>query len=51
MLGYRLLSIHNIQYLVDLTKDIREAIKKDKFYELKEKVYEEYGLNNNEKDF
>ena len=51
MLGYRLLSIHNIQYLVDLTADIRKAIKEDKFYELKEKVYEEYGLNNNEKDF
>ena len=51
MLGYRLLSIHNIQYLVDLTADIRKAIKEDKFYGLKEKVYEEYGLNNNEKDF
>ena len=51
MLGQRLLSIHNIQFLVNLTADIREAIRNDKFYELKEKIYQSYGLHNSEKDF
>lgn len=51
MLGQRLLSIHNIQFLIDLTKNIREAIRNDTFLEFKEKVYKEYGLDKNEKDF
>jgi len=51
MLGYRLLSIHNIKYLINLVADIRQAIIDDKFLEFKEKVYHEYGLNTGEKDF
>lgn len=51
MLAYRLISIHNISYLVNLTAGIREAIKEDRFLEFKEKIYEEYGLNKNDKDF
>ena len=51
ILGMRLLSIHNIQFLVDLTANIRQAIKEDRFLEFKEQVYREYGLNNNDKDF
>ena len=51
ILGMRLLSIHNIQFLVDLTSKIRLAIKEDRFMEYKEQVYKEYGLNNNDKDF
>lgn len=51
ILGYRLLSIHNLAYLTNLMRDIRKAIKGDKFMEYKEKVYKTYGLNNNEKDF
>lgn len=51
MLAYRLISIHNIRFLVNLTEGIREAIKEDRFLEFKQKVYEEYGLNDNDKDF
>lgn len=51
MLGQRLLSIHNIQFLVNLTANIRKAIKEDRFLEYKNQVYREYGLNDNDKDF
>ena len=51
MLGQRLLSIHNIQFLVDLTANIRQAISEDRFLEFKEQLYKEYGLNDSEKDF
>lgn len=51
ILGYRLLSIHNISFLVNLTSDIRKAIKEDRFLEFKNSVYQKYGLNDNDKDF
>lgn len=51
ILGMRLLSIHNIQFLTDLTAGARKAIEEDRFMEYKEEVYKEYGLNDNEKDF
>ena len=51
MLGQRLLSIHNVNYLVKLADGIRKAIKEDRFLEFKEQVYKEYGLNESDKDF
>lgn len=51
MLGHRLMSIHNISFLVNLTTKAREAIKEDRFLEYKKEVYEAYGLNENDKDF
>lgn len=51
ILAARLISIHNIHFLENLMKNIREAIKKDRFLEFKEEFYEKYGLNDNEKDF
>ena len=51
MLGHRLMSIHNISFLVNLTTNARKAIKEDRFLEYKKEVYEKYGLNNNDKDF
>ena len=51
MLGHRLMSIHNIQFLVNLTKNARQAIIEDRFLEYKKEVYEKYGLNDNNKDF
>jgi len=35
-LGQRLLSIHNIRFLIKITENIREAIKEDKFLEYKD---------------
>lgn len=51
MLSHRLLSIHNIQFLIDLTTNIQKAIQMDRFLEYKNEVYEAYGLYDNEKDF
>lgn len=51
MLVYRLLSIHNVNFLLRLTEGIRQAIREDRFLEFKEKVYREYGLNDSDKDF
>ena len=50
ILGYKLLSMHNIRYLNRLTEGIREAIKEDRFLSFKEKVYKDYGIKE-DKDF
>lgn len=43
--GKRLLSIHNIRFLIKLMEEIRVAIKEDRYLDFKEKFFEEYGLN------
>ncbi len=43
--GKRLLSIHNIRFLIHLMEDIRTAIKEDRFKDFKEEFFKEYGLN------
>ena len=40
--GQRLLSIHNIRFLIRLTEDIRKAIKEDRLEELKEEFINNY---------
>ena len=40
--GARLLSIHNIRFLIKLTEDIRESIENDNFYEFKKEFIEKY---------
>ena len=51
ILAARLISIHNIHFLQNLMKNIREAIKEDRFLEFKKYFYEKYGLNESDKDF
>ncbi len=46
--GQRLLSIHNIRFLIKLTEEIRESIKNEKFLEYKNKFIKEY--NNGDDD-
>lgn len=41
-LGGRLLSIHNIRFLIRLTEELREAIKNDQLLEYREKFYQNY---------
>ncbi len=41
-LGARLLSIHNIRYLIRLTEELREAIKNDKLLEYREQFIKDY---------
>lgn len=43
--GKRLLSIHNLRFLIKLMEDVREAIKEDRFGDFKEEFFEKYGLN------
>jgi len=47
MLGGRLLSIHNIRFLIKLTEELREAIKNDNILEYKENFLKKYNKNNN----
>lgn len=48
-LAGRLLSIHNIRFLIKLTEDLREAIKNDNILEYKEKFLNEYEGDKNGK--
>ena len=41
-LGGRLLSIHNIRFLIRLTEELREAIKEDRLLEYREEFYKNY---------
>ena len=43
MLGGRLLSIHNIRFLIRLTEELREAIKEDRVLEYKEEFLKNYN--------
>ena len=43
MLGQRLLSIHNVNYLVKLADNIRQAIKEDRFGDYKTAVLAAFG--------
>ena len=51
ILGARLISIHNIHFLQNLMRNIRLAIKEDRFLEFKEEFYQKYGLNESDRDF
>ena len=44
-LGQRLISIHNLRFLIKIMENIRVAIKEDKFLELKEEFYNDYKGN------
>lgn len=43
-LGTRLLSIHNLRFLLKMMEEIREAIEQDRFLELKQEVFEKFGI-------
>ena len=46
MLGGRLLSIHNIRFLIKLTEELREAIKENRILEYREEFISKYKKNN-----
>lgn len=50
-LGMRLLSIHNLRFLLKLMEDIRLAIEEDRLLELRDKVYSAYGIHNTKSGF
>lgn len=47
--GQRLLSIHNIRFLIKLTEDLREAIKEDRILEFKDEFLNNYNMSKKEK--
>ena len=47
--GQRLLSIHNIRFLIRLTEELRVAIKENNLLEYKEKFIDRYGNKNGSK--
>lgn len=44
-LGQRLLSIHNLRFLIKLTEDIRLAINEDRFLDFKNEYFKKHKLN------
>ncbi|MFA1641661.1 tRNA guanosine(34) transglycosylase Tgt [Chryseomicrobium imtechense] len=50
--GLRLASTHNLHFLMNLMKDVRQAIREDRLLDFKEEFFEEYGYNKpNAKNF
>lgn len=45
ILGARLLSIHNLRFLIRLMEKIRTAIEEDKYMEFKDEFYQNYGYD------
>ena len=43
ILGARLLTIHNLHFLIDMMEKIRESILEDRFLEYKEEFYKKFG--------
>ena len=46
VLGARLLSLHNLRFLVKLMEDVRQAIKDERVVEFKDEFYKKYGYEN-----
>ncbi|MFY9284856.1 MAG: tRNA guanosine(34) transglycosylase Tgt [Miniphocaeibacter sp.] len=45
ILGARLLTIHNLSFLINMMDKIRQSIKEDRFLEYKHEFYDKYGYN------
>ncbi len=43
--GQRLVSYHNVYFLLNLMENVRHAIKEDRLLDYKEQFFEKYGLN------
>ena len=44
ILGARLITIHNLRFLIKLIENIRESIKNDNFLEFREEFYRKYNV-------
>lgn len=49
--GLRLTSIHNLHFLLDLMRNVRQAIREDRLLDYRNQFFEQYGLFENEKGF
>lgn len=52
MYGMRLISYHNLYFLINLMEEVKEAIRQDNLLEYRDAFYEKYGYNEeNARDF
>ena len=49
ILGARLLSIHNLRFLIKLIENIRKSIEEDRYLEFKDEFYRNYGYDYHQK--
>ncbi len=51
MFGLRLTTIHNLYFLVELMRQVREAIREDRLRDFRDEFFEKYGMEHNESGF
>ncbi|MBW5447893.1 tRNA guanosine(34) transglycosylase Tgt [Cohnella sp. CFH 77786] len=51
MFGLRLTTIHNLHFLVELMRQVREAIREDRLRDFRDEFFEKYGMQHNESGF
>jgi len=49
--GIRLTTYHNLHFLLDLMRKIRQAIMEDRLLDFRDEFFEKYGLHENDKGF
>ncbi|MWC28777.1 tRNA guanosine(34) transglycosylase Tgt [Paenibacillus sp. MMS18-CY102] len=49
--GIRLTTYHNLHFLLQLMKDVRQAIMDDRLLDFRDEFFARYGLNDNERGF
>jgi queuine tRNA-ribosyltransferase len=49
--GIRLTTIHNLHFLLQLMRHVRQAIREDRLLDFRNEFFERYGLNDNDKGF
>lgn len=49
--GIRLTTYHNLHFLIQLMKDVRQAIMEDRLLDFRDEFFAKYGLNDNERGF
>ncbi|MDB4866783.1 MAG: tRNA guanosine(34) transglycosylase Tgt [Cohnella sp.] len=51
MFGLRLTTIHNLHFLVELMRQVREAIREDRLRDFRDEFFDKYGMEGNESGF
>ena len=49
--GQRLVSYHNVYFLIELMKNVREAIKNNSLRDFRDEFFENYGFNRSNREF
>lgn len=49
--GIRLTTYHNLYFLLDLMRQVRQAIMEDRLLDFRDEFFERYGMNENDKGF